>query len=110
MFRTFTTALCLLVAVTGLVAAIQYPSYDFGGVDFEPELDKRQVSGIIGIGRLGNEGDPPRIRQEIRELKQDFYKWNLFILALSILQTADPGRQDSWYQICGRFLIFVVFN
>jgi hypothetical protein len=99
MFRKLLTAL-LLLSGTGFVNARVYRPYDFG-VDCHT-VDKRQSSQVIRIGRIGNDGDAPRIRQELRELKSDFYKWNLYLLALNILQTTETDRPDSWYQIAGK--------
>jgi len=99
MFSRLLTALLLSSAV-GFVNGLGFRLYDFG-VDYQA-VEHRQSSQIISIGRIGNDGDTPRIRQEVRELKNDHYKWNLYILALNILQNMEPSRPDSWYQITGK--------
>jgi tyrosinase len=75
--------------------------YDFG-TDIA-KFTRRQSDGSrIIVGRLPvlNNSTIPR-RLEIREMREDAYKWDLFILALSMFQYVNQDDPLSWYQIAG---------
>jgi tyrosinase len=90
--------LLLLSLSLGLVLAT---NYDFG-LDIE-RLTRRTDSERIIVGRLpfAANGSVPH-RLEIRQMRNDPYKWNLFILALSMFQSVDQSDPLSWYQVAGR--------
>lgn len=73
------------------------------GVDIESLTRREDESSRIVIGRLplSRNGTLP-VRPEIRQMKADPYKWDLFILALSMIQYVSQDDPTSWYQIAGR--------
>ncbi|KOS19626.1 Tyrosinase [Escovopsis weberi] len=83
------------------VAAAANPDYDFG-IDADALNRRQDPSGPIIVGRLpyAANGSVP-LRPELRELKADQYRWDLFILALSMSQSASQDDPLSWYQIAG---------
>lgn len=90
--------LLLLSLFLGLVLAT---NYDFG-LDIEGRTRRTEGERII-VGRLpfAANGSVPH-RLEIRQMRNDPYKWNLFILALSMFQSVDQSDPLSWYQVAGR--------
>lgn len=80
--------------------AAQAP-YDFG-VDIERFVRRQDTGARIVVGRLpitSNSTIPRRL--EIREMREDTYKWDLFMLALSMFQYVNQDDPLSWYQIAG---------
>lgn len=79
--------------------------YDYG-FDVTAPLAKRQnSSNWILVTNLQNgteNGTPARV--EIRELKRDRHKWDLYLLALSMFHWSHPDAADSWHQIAGMAL------
>lgn len=89
----------LLGGLCGILAAAQPYNY---GVDIQ-SLTRRQESStrvVIEPLPIVRNGTMP-LRPEIREMKADRYKWDLFILALSMLQYTSQDDPRSWYQIAG---------
>ncbi|KAI5459795.1 tyrosinase precursor [Mariannaea sp. PMI_226] len=88
-------ASCLLVVGQG--------NYDYGA-DIESLTRRRDGndSSLIVTGRLPLtlNGTLP-VRPEIREMKEHTYRWDLFILALSMFQSVSQDDPTSWYQIAG---------
>lgn len=84
---------------TLLLAASQ--PYDYG-VDIEA-ITRRQntVDIVVGGLPLSRNGTIP-LRPEIRQMKADPHKWDLFILALSMFQYVSQDNPVSWYQVAGR--------
>lgn len=72
------------------------------GVDIETLTRRQDDARRIVVGRLplATNGTVP-LRPEIRQLKADPYKWDLFILALSMFQYVSQDDPTSWYQIAG---------
>ncbi|KAH7002086.1 hypothetical protein EDB80DRAFT_808962, partial [Ilyonectria destructans] len=72
------------------------------GVDIESLTRREDEPSRIVIGRLplSRNGTLP-VRPEIRQMKADPYKWDLFILALSMIQYVSQDDPTSWYQIAG---------
>lgn len=70
------------------------------GFDIGP-LVKRQNEQPIVVSSLPAVNSSMPIRPEIRELKRNSRKWNLYILALSMMQHTDQDEELSWYQITG---------
>lgn len=89
--------LLVLGVLLGLVLAIDY---NFG-VDMVT-LTRRQEGERIIVGRLpyAANGSVPH-RLEIRQMRDDPYKWDLFILALSMFQSVRQSDPLSWYQVAG---------
>ncbi|GAO18365.1 hypothetical protein UVI_02044090 [Ustilaginoidea virens] len=91
---------CLLGTFTFL-SLVSSQSYDFG-IDAS-NLGRRDDAGApIVVGRLPvpSNGSLP-LRLEVRQMRDDRYRWDLFILALSMFQYADQENPLSWYQIAG---------
>lgn len=76
-------------------------AYDFG-VDVSTLTRRDDAKKPIVVRRLPVplNGSLP-IRVEIRQLAKNKYKWDLFILAMSMFEFADQGDPLSWYQIAG---------
>ncbi|KKA30812.1 hypothetical protein TD95_003673 [Thielaviopsis punctulata] len=108
MARLYITTVVLAVTATLVTSqpASTSPSqvgpYDYG---FDPhqKLHKRQSPSesivVEGIP-TSDDGEPP-MRPEIRQLRDDEYGWNLYLLALSMLQYTDQDDVLSYYQIAG---------
>ena len=90
-----------LLSLFFAVAAAQSYSY---GVDIDT-LTRRQDNGRIVIKPLPQtrNGTVP-LRPEIREMQADRYKWDLYILSMSMLMDVNQDDPASWYQIAGMFL------
>lgn len=75
-------------------------AYDFG-VDVS-RLTRRAEGEAIIVGRLPapSNGTLP-LRPEIRHMRSDSYRWDLYILALSMFQYTDQVDPMSWYQVAG---------
>ncbi|PHH63361.1 hypothetical protein CDD81_6058 [Ophiocordyceps australis] len=84
-----------------VVAFAHAQGYNFG-IDIS-RLTRRQDAAsrvIVGKLPLASNGSIP-LRVEIRQLRADQLKWDLFILALSMFQSMDQDDPLSWYQIAG---------
>ncbi|KAF9878973.1 tyrosinase precursor [Colletotrichum karsti] len=100
----FRTAYCLfIVFIAASAAATPYsPTYDYG---FDAaKLVKRQTQEPILVSKLPSINGSVPIRLEIRQMKQNPYKWNLFVLSMSMLQYTNQNDELSWYQIAGEYL------
>lgn len=89
----------LLGGLFGILATAQPYNY---GADIQSLTRRQDASDRVVIKPLPIilNGTMP-LRYEIREMKADRYKWDLFILALSILQYTSQDDPRSWYQIAG---------
>ncbi|KAM5345308.1 hypothetical protein ACJ41O_011170 [Fusarium nematophilum] len=91
--------LFLLGSLLGTLILAAAQPYNYG-VDIE-SLTRRQEAGSRVVVRplpLSRNGSVP-LRPEIRQMKADRYKWDLFILALSMFQYVSQDDPTSWYQI-----------
>ncbi|EGR46236.1 uncharacterized protein TRIREDRAFT_50793, partial [Trichoderma reesei QM6a] len=91
-----------------LVAA---QDYDFG-VDVISITRRRDTDAPIVVGRLpsASNGSTP-LRLEIRDVKADKYRWDLYILALSMFQSVNQDDPLSYYQVAGIHGVpFVTWN
>ncbi|RBR04496.1 uncharacterized protein FIESC28_11548 [Fusarium coffeatum] len=81
-------------------AVVAAQSYSYG-VDIDT-LTRRQDNGRIVIKPLPQtrNGTVP-LRPEIREMQADKYKWDLYILSMSMLMDVNQDDPASWYQIAG---------
>ncbi|KAF4464633.1 tyrosinase precursor [Fusarium albosuccineum] len=75
--------------------------YDYG-VDVVRMARRADLDSPVVVKQLpvSRNGTVP-LRPEIREMKADPYRWDLYILALSMLQHASQDDPTSWYQIAG---------
>ncbi|KAF4446357.1 hypothetical protein F53441_9980 [Fusarium austroafricanum] len=82
-----------------LFAAIAAQSYHYG-VDIDSLTRRQDPDAPIVVKPLPRtrNGTVP-LRPEIREMKTDRYKWDLFILSLSMFQDVDQDDPASWYKI-----------
>ena len=98
MLRRFSILGCC--AASALRAYSQ--AYDYG-TDITFIARRQESSPRIVIGRLPLSSNGTILfRPEIRQMKADPYKWDLFILALSMFQYVSQDDSTSWYQIAGR--------
>lgn len=95
---TQVTTLCSFALAVPASRGILGP-YGYG-FDIGP-LVKRQNEQPIVVSSLPAVNSSMPIRPEIRELKRNSRKWNLYILALSMMQHTDQDEELSWYQITG---------
>jgi hypothetical protein len=97
---------CLLLLPAA--AARAGTPYDYG-LDITASLARRQNNSSERI-LVTNLWDGPRAetpaRVELRELKADRYRWDLYVLALSMFHWTDPDAADSWYQVAGKVFPF----
>ncbi|KAK2059846.1 Di-copper centre-containing protein [Colletotrichum caudatum] len=91
--------LSILVVATIVLSSPYPPTYDYG-FDVR-KLLKRQADQPIIVAKLPSVNGTVPVRQEIRQMKQNPFKWNLFLLASSMLQYTDQKEELSWYQIAG---------
>lgn len=92
--------LCLVFLATAAMAIPSPSAYDYG---FDAaKMVKRQTQDPIIVTKLPSiNGNIPN-RPDIRELKENPFKWNLFLLASSMFQFTNQSEQLSWYQIAGK--------
>ncbi|KAI0009769.1 Di-copper centre-containing protein [Xylariaceae sp. FL0662B] len=98
--RNVRLLLVSLLAAASIAGHIRRGQYDYG-LNLDHRVRKRepvQSSIVAGLPRI--DGKAP-LRAEIRDLKKDEDKWNLYILALSWMQFTDQESPFSWYQIAG---------
>jgi tyrosinase len=88
------------VFLASLVAA---QAYDYGvDVDIQNLIRRSNEDEPIVVGQLPlrDDGSVP-VRLEIRDLRKNRYKWDLYILALNMFQHVSQDNPTSWYQIAG---------
>ena len=90
--------LSVIVAATTQVSA---QAYDYG-VDIVALTRRQDTSSPVKVGQLplASNGSVP-FRPEIRNMISNTHTWDLFILALSMLQDVSQDDPTSWYQIAG---------
>lgn len=88
----------VLSVVISLVSA---QDYDFG-VDVVSLTRRQDPNAPIVVSRLplASNGSTP-LRLEVRNMKADKRKWDLFILALSMFQSVSQDDPLSYYQVAG---------
>lgn len=99
-------ALAVGLLLYAILANGHHGPYNYGATASNLLLKRQNIFETIVITNLtsASEIDPPA-RMELRELKKDSYKWNLYLLALSMFQWTEASRPDSWYQIAGKYSI-----
>lgn len=92
---------CVFLAGAIWATLVIAQAYDFG-VDVE-QLTRRHESRII-VGRLplAANGSVPH-RLEIRQMRADRYKWDLFMLSLSMFQSVSQSDPLSFYEVAGMY-------
>jgi tyrosinase len=90
----------IILLYCALFILVNANAYDYG-IDIEA-LTRRQDQERILVGRLPlrSNGSMPH-RLEIRQMRDDPHKWDLFILALSMFQYVSQDDPLSWYQVAG---------
>lgn len=93
----------MLYSALSLASSEQFLPYDYG-FDHGKVLRRQPEpsSTPITVGRLSSINGSVPIRPEIRQLRRDPLKWNLFLLALSMMQYMDQAEELSWYQLTGK--------
>jgi tyrosinase len=79
-------------------------AYDYGvDVDIQ-DLTRRSNQELpIVVEQLpSNQDGSVPVRLEIRDLRKDPYKWDLYILAMNMFQHVSQDNPTSWYQIAGK--------
>ncbi|KAH0495878.1 hypothetical protein TgHK011_009406 [Trichoderma gracile] len=86
-----------------VVLLVSAQDYDFG-VDIISLTRRRDSSAPIVVGRLpsASNGSTP-LRLEIRDVKADKYRWDLYILALSMFQSVSQDDPLSYYQVAALY-------
>ncbi|KAH9243521.1 hypothetical protein K456DRAFT_1767695 [Colletotrichum gloeosporioides 23] len=89
-----------IILFAAAATAVPYsPTYNYG---FDAaNLVKRQTQDPIVVTKLPLANGTVPVRPEIRQMKQNPYKWNLFLLSMSMLQYTNQNDELSWYQIAG---------
>ncbi|KAF6810967.1 tyrosinase precursor [Colletotrichum sojae] len=89
----------LAATATAAPAAASLSTYNYG---FDArKLAKRQTKEPIVVSKLPLINGTVPLRPEVRQMKQNPYKWNLYLLSMSMLQYTDQDEELSWYQIAG---------
>ncbi|RCI09471.1 hypothetical protein L249_3652 [Ophiocordyceps polyrhachis-furcata BCC 54312] len=101
MLRNLAVVVLAPCCLTTSLALAVLPGYDFG-LDVAHLTRRQDVATPIVVERLplAPDGSIP-LRLEIRQMRVDQHRWDLFVLSLSMLQTADQNDPLSWYQIAG---------
>ncbi|KAL7947460.1 hypothetical protein V8C42DRAFT_363848 [Trichoderma barbatum] len=94
-----------------VISLVSAQDYDFG-VDVVSLTRRQDPNAPIVVSRLplASNGSIP-LRLEIRDVKADRYRWDLFILALSMFQSVGQDDPLSYYQVAGIHGVpFVTWN
>jgi tyrosinase len=67
-------------------------------------LDRRQNAPFVVTGLAG---EPIQPRLELRDLQQNADQWNIYLLGLQRMQSADQNDILSWFQISGILWLFL---
>ena len=87
-----------------LATLVRAQKYDFG-FDVAKHV-RRQTQDRVVIRGLPRRIDGSLVpRREIRDMQKDAVQFDLFLLALSMMQFADQDDRLSWYQIAGAYQI-----
>lgn len=95
--------LLLVWVLHSIISGVSGKDYDFG-VDLVSLTRRQDPNAPIVIGRLplAANGSIP-LRLEIRDVQADKYKWDLYVLALSMFQSVSQDDPLSYYQIAGEW-------
>ncbi|PTB62590.1 Di-copper centre-containing protein [Trichoderma citrinoviride] len=102
---------CLAFIFNLVVLLVSGQDYDFG-VDVISLTRRQDPTAPIVVSRLpsASNGSTP-LRLEIRDVKADKYRWDLYILALSMFQSVSQDDPLSYYQVAGIHGVpFVTWN
>ncbi|KAK4061552.1 uncharacterized protein Triagg1_10261 [Trichoderma aggressivum f. europaeum] len=103
--------ICLSWVLNFLISLVSAQDYDFG-VDVVSLTRRQDPNAPIVVSRLplASNGSTP-LRLEVRDMKADKRKWDLFILALSMFQSVSQSDPLSYYQVAGIHGVpFVTWN
>lgn len=93
-------ALSLTVLCCYMISLVLSTSYDYGFDATKILKAKRQSPDfIVTTGMPLNEDGSVPIRPEIRTLQQDADRWELYLLALDMMQYTDQSDPSSWFGI-----------
>ncbi|PNP38350.1 hypothetical protein TGAMA5MH_09708 [Trichoderma gamsii] len=93
--------LLLAWALYSIISGVSGKDYDFG-VDLVSLTRRQDTNAPIVVSRLplAANGSIP-LRLEIRDVQADKYKWDLYVLALSMFQSVSQDDPLSYYQVAG---------
>lgn len=99
--QTMRLFLLLVWVLCSVISGVFGQDYDFG-VDLVSLTRRQDPNAPIVVSRLplAANGSMP-LRLEIRNVQADKYKWDLYVLALSMLQSVSQDDPMSYYQIAG---------
>lgn len=103
--------LLLAWVLCSVISGVFGQDYDFG-VDLVSLTRRQDPNAPIVVSRLplAANGSMP-LRLEIRDVQADKYKWDLYVLALSMFQSVSQDDPMSYYQIAGIHGVpFVTWN
>ncbi|KAF5672185.1 tyrosinase precursor (monophenol monooxygenase) [Fusarium heterosporum] len=91
----------LLIAWLLILVGVAAQNYNYG-IDTDSLIRRQDGDSRILVKPLpqSRNGTIP-LRPEIREMKADRYKWDLYILSMSMFQDVSQDDPASWYQIAG---------
>lgn len=92
----------LIASVLGVFSSVTAQTYDYGsGMSLPDGYEPASNSPVVVEALPTRENGSVPYRMEIRKMKADKYKWDLFILALSSFQSIPQDNILSYYQIAG---------
>ncbi|KAM0516939.1 hypothetical protein ACHAPE_005051 [Trichoderma viride] len=103
--------LLLAWVLQSIISGVSSKDYDFG-VDLISLTRRQDPNAPIVVSRLplAANGSIP-LRLEIRDVQADKYKWDLYVLALSMFQSVSQDDPLSYYQVAGIHGVpFVTWN
>ncbi|KAF4867553.1 Tyrosinase [Colletotrichum siamense] len=93
-----------IILFAAAATAVPYsPTYNYG-FDAANLVKRQTTQDPIVVTKLPLANGTVPVRPEIRQMKQNPYKWNLFLLSMSMLQYTNQNDELSWYQIAGTFI------
>lgn len=96
--------ICTLWCIASIVLqSLANPQpYDFG-IDVRKLTRRDDTTDPIVVRRLPTRPDGTLpLRMEVRSMRSNKYKWDLFTLALSMFQFTSQDDPLSWYQVAGK--------
>lgn len=95
--------LLLAWVLQSIIPGVSGNDYDFG-VDLISLTRRQDPNAPIVVSRLplAANGSIP-LRLEIRDVQADKYKWDLYVLALSMFQSVSQDDPLSYYQVAGEW-------
>lgn len=102
-YVTLRHSLCIVCILCCCIISVALgQSYDYGFDVARAYNAKRQLGGniVVTTGMPVGRGPVP-VRPDIRDLQEDPDKWNLYMLALDLMQWTEQTSPTSWFSISG---------